>query len=382
MWPFRTKNPLPAPAATLPGLLPAARLDYRREAGALHLNSIVLACIKWQCRTFPEAPLMVQRRAGGGPWQEVPGHPLTRLLAAPNPWWDGTLLWSATLLSLATQGNAYWHKVRSATGLPARLDHLPAGQVRPVSSPDERELISGYVYQAGTREFLLPVRDVIHLRDGIDPDDPRRGLSPLAAALREVCTDNEAATYEAALLRNMGIPGAVLMPRERTEVDAGKAGKLKLLWQERFAGERRGEPLVFSEPFDISNPGFTPEQLTLDKVRRVPEERISAAMGIPAMVLGLGAGLDRSTYNNYREAREAAYENNIIPLQRVLASQLGGQLLEEFPAAGDGYEQRIAFDLREVRVLQADANQVHARVVADYEAGLLTRDEARALIGA
>jgi hypothetical protein len=76
--------------------------------------------------------------------------------------------------------------------------------------------------------------------------------------------------------------------------------------------------------------GFSPEQLTLKDLRRIPEERVTAVLGTPAVVVGLGAGLDRSTFTNYTEAREAAYEQAIIPPQALLAEEIWFQLLPDF----------------------------------------------------
>jgi hypothetical protein len=76
-------------------------------------------------------------------------------------------------------------------------------------------------------------------------------------------------------------------------------------------------------------------------------------MGIPAIVAGLGAGLDRSTFTNMGEAREAAYEAGIIPMQRILAEDIRFQLLPDFEPADPG-QFRFGFDLSKVRVLQED----------------------------
>jgi hypothetical protein len=73
--------------------------------------------------------------------------------------------------------------------------------------------------------------------------------------------------------------------------------------------------------------GFSPEQLLLRELRRIPEERVTAVLGVPAIVAGLGAGLDRSTFTNMAEAREAAYESGIIPTQRIIAEDIRFQLL-------------------------------------------------------
>jgi SPP1 gp7 family putative phage head morphogenesis protein len=112
-------------------------------------------------------------------------------------------------------------------------------------------------------------------------------------------------------------------------------------------------------------------------LRRVPEERVTAVLGIPAIVAGLGAGLDRSTYSNMAEAREAAYESFIIPHQRRFAADIKSQLLADF--GGEG--QAVQFDTSGVRVLQEDENARAARWVSLLNGGVVMLSEARNAIG-
>jgi hypothetical protein len=124
---------------------------------------------------------------------------------------------------------------------------------------------------------------------------------------------------------------------------------------------------------------MNPEQMKLRDVRTIPEERVTAMVGIPAIVVGLGAGLQRSTFANMAEAREAAYENFMIPSQRELSEEMSTQLLIDF--VSDPQNWRLFFDLAQVRVLQADENDLHNRARTDLSGGLITLDEARDLIG-
>jgi hypothetical protein len=114
-------------------------------------------------------------------------------------------------------------------------------------------------------------------------------------------------------------------------------------------------------------------------LRRIPEERVTAVLGVPAIVAGLGAGLDRSTFANFAEAREAAYESLIIPIQRLLAAEVQAQLLPEFER--DFRRFRVGFDLTNVRVLQEDTNSAAQRWETLVRAGIATRAEARAYFG-
>jgi hypothetical protein len=123
---------------------------------------------------------------------------------------------------------------------------------------------------------------------------------------------------------------------------------------------------------------FSPEKMNLKDMRRVPEERITATLGIPAIVVGLGAGLDRSTFANYAEARESAYESFIIPNQRRFAADLKSQLLPDF---GDTAGVAIQFDTSGVRVLQEDENAKAQRWINLVNGGLAMVSEGRNAVG-
>jgi hypothetical protein len=147
---------------------------------------------------------------------------------------------------------------------------------------------------------------------------------------------------------------------------------------QRFGGDNRGMPLVMKGPSKVAVLSFSPQQMRMTELRRVPEERISAALGVPAIVAGLGVGLDHATYSNVSQAREAFYEQCLIPMQRLLAAEIQTQLVRDF---GDTGKLRVRFDLSEVRVLQADLNELHSRVRDDWLSGLVTLNQALTEIG-
>jgi hypothetical protein len=100
----------------------------------------------------------------------------------------------------------------------------------------------------------------------------------------------------------------VISPDDTESVlDDPGANAIKANFRERFGGDNRGEPLVISGKVKVQVLSFSPQQMDLTALRRVPEERISGVTGVPAIVAGLGAGLDRSTFANFGEAREAGF---------------------------------------------------------------------------
>lgn len=359
-------------------MLGRTRFDYRAEVGTGRGNAAVMACVLWFCRTFPEAPILVSRIIRDGEDKPLPDHPLKMLLDTPNPYYSGELLWYGTLADWMLTGNAYWIKVRAGTRRVVELWWVPSNIIEPKWPDDGSAYISHYEYTPNGLAIRLEVNDVVHFRYGLDPVNTRKGCSPLTALFREIFTDDEAANYTASMLRNVGVPPVIVSPKEEVKLSQDDADQVKARFAEVTTGDNRGQAIVMKGGTDVVTLGFNPQQMDTKTSRRVPEERISAIFGTPAVVVGLGAGLDRSTFANFAEAREAAYESNVIPSQRLLAAELRTQLLPEF---GDPRQIKIEFDLSEVRVLQDDQNALFERAGLALNKGIASLNESREMVG-
>lgn len=359
---------------------------YWRKVGNGSNTSVVAAPLLWIGRNFPEAPpALWQKMPDSGEEELVTGkgeqggdHLMLELLERPNQYYAGAVFWMATVMDWHLSGNGYWIKVRDRGGRPIELWWTPSGMIEPKG--DEKTFIDHYEYRVGGETIELDPENIVHFRYGIDPENPRKGKSPLSALLQEVFTDAEAADFTAALLSNMGVPGLVISPANKdSSPSLADVEATKEYLHESHTGERRGEPLVMSGPTSVTQFGFNPQQLQLREARRIPEERVSAVLGVPAIVAGLGAGLDRSTFANYAEAREAAYQDNIIPAQRLLAEDVRFQLLPDFQP--DDYRSfRFGFDLSGVRVLQEDRTDLVSRMDVGVKGGWVRVSEARRVL--
>lgn len=358
------------------------RHDYQRAVGDGSGNSILKMVIRWICRTFPEAPIRVMTINTGGEDVDVPNHPLKMLLDSPNPFYSGRKLWAGTLSDLCLSGNAYWLKVRSSAGRVVELWWVPSSMIEPKWPDNGRVFISHYDYTPnGTAEpQQIQVSDVVHFRDiEFDPTNNRKGISPVYSLLRELYTDDEAAVYTASMLHNVGVPPVILSPTDpNAQPSPEELQATKQRYQDLTTGENRGQALVMTGATKVDRIGFNPSEMNVRDLRRIPEERISGIFGVPAIVAGLGAGLDRSTFSNMAEAREAAYESCIIPMQDALLDDLRVQLIPDF---GDPQRLKMEFDRSQVRVLQEDQNALHARARDNLLAGGISLNEYRQEIG-
>jgi HK97 family phage portal protein len=351
------------------------KYDYASAVGDGTGNSIVAATLGWIARNFPEAPVRIRKKDDDGEWSTTddPGaNRMIDLLRRPNAYFSGVLLWMATIVDFWTHGNAVWLKVRGGPGgAVTELWWIPWGMIEPKWPQDGSQFLSHYEYKPNDRAIRVEVEDVVHFRYGVDPDNMRIGKTPLTTILREVFTDDEAANFSASLLRNLGVPGVVISPADgETIIGDTDADALKANFRDRFGGDNRGEPLVTSGRVNVQVLSFSPQQMDLKALRRLPEERVSAVTGVPAIVAGLGAGLDRSTFANFSEAREAGWEENLIPTQRILSAQIDLQLTPDFVA--DPSLFLTDFDTTEVRVLQEDQNAIWTRAREAASAGLIT----------
>ena len=103
---------------------------------------------------------------------------------------------------------------------------------------------------------------------------------------------------------------------------------------------------------NVEKLSFSPKDLDLGLLRQLPEERISAVLGVPAILAGLGAGLKNATYSNAKELREFFTENKLIPLWRMVGEELTQQvLIKEYETT---LTTSAEYDFSEVRALQAD----------------------------
>jgi HK97 family phage portal protein len=336
--------------------------DYGRLVGDGSNNSIVGACLNWICRTFPEAPAALWTVDEEDVRSRIRRHPMLTLLrnptaspGKPQGYYSGTLLWMATLLSWIIDGNAYWLKVRSRLKQVVQLWYVPHWMMEPWWPTDGSEYISHYMYWVNGNTVRIPSEDVVHFRFGLDPDNIRKGQSPLRTVLREVFTDEEGARFTASIMKNLGVPGLVVAPSasvgSQWRPNPTEIATMEARYKEKFIGDKRGEPIIMSGPTSVTPYGFSPRDMDLSALRNVPEERITAALGLPAAVVGFGAGLQQTKVGaTMSELRDQAWQSCLIPNQRILGEEVQTQLLPDFEPKPESFQ--FGFDLSRVMVMQ------------------------------
>jgi len=362
------------------GHFPGTGFDYAGVAGDVRLNAVVQACLAWIQRTFPEAPVQVVKVDAAGEENEVPGHGLTKLMRAPNPATTAANFWEQVLADFIPTGNAYARKIRNAAGKVIEVWNVPETRIRPQWDTSGREFIGHYLISIDGQPEKVPVADIIHFKFGRNPQNERLGWSPLLAGLREVAALNAGGAFRGALLHNHAAASYLVTPKEGQSWTPDQARALESRWFSKLKGDGAGKPIFSNTPLEAALLNYSPKDLDLAVMLHWDSDTLASLLGLSAQVLNLTSGHEAKTYANYAEAREAAYEQCILPLKGIMAAWLQLQLLPDF---GDPETERVAHDLSQVRILQEDQNKLWGRVndAMKCPTRYLTVNEARALLG-
>ena len=92
----------------------------------------------------------------------------------------------------------------------------------------------------------MPSQEVVHIRQGVNPNNHRKGFAPLKGVLREILGDEAAGQYAAALLHNMAVPGVVLSPKDDSMGGPSQeeAESIAQIYKQKFGGSNRGAPMI------------------------------------------------------------------------------------------------------------------------------------------
>lgn len=369
-WKGYTFTPANTAAVNSPGYgrLSGER-DYGIDIGDGSGSSLIEACVSWISNAFTQAHPAVVRYKGPDRFGEYDRrHEAARLIRRPTydvamgrSFYSWIPLVQATVASFVVDGNAYWLKRRSLTDAVVQLWYVPPWMIEPMAESGNPAFIAYYRYRPGGSTFELPVRDVVHFRDGLDPDNVRKGVSKTKKLMRELYTDERAAHWTAALLQKHAIPGLILAPKEPLS-NPEDANEVQRRLDTDFTGDNRGRSMVLRGPTEVTEYGFSPEQMQLGDIRDIPEERVAATLGIPAAVVGFGAGLQSTKVGaTMAELVDLAWQNGVLPRMRLFGQELTEQLLPDFGETSEDVE--IVFDTTQVPIMA----EYHKSIAAKHE---------------
>jgi HK97 family phage portal protein len=342
-------------------------------------NAIVYRCVNEISKGASAVPFII--KAGD---QIIEQHPLIDLLNRPNPLQSYSEFFNSLFGYVLLSGNAYILKVGSELGQPKELHQLRPDRINikgggnPI--PEKYEyIINGKVHQTFLVDQDNGFSELKHVKLW-NPLDDYYGLSPMSAAAVEIDQFNMSSKHNVNLLQNGARPsGAVIF---KPQDDAGFAVNLSESQRQqlltdlnnRFSGAgNAGRPMLLEGDFDWKEMGLSPKDMDFLNLKNMSATDIALCFGVPSQLVGVP---DSQTYSNVAEARLALYEETIIPHLRKIASDLNEWLIPMF-------DERLSleFDVDSIPALSERRRKIYENVTSAVREGIMTRNEARAIIG-
>lgn len=342
-------------------------------------NAIVYRCVNEISKGASAVPFII--KAGD---QIVEQHPLIDLLNRPNPLQSYSEFFNSLFGYVLLSGNSYILKVGSDIGKPKELHLLRPDRINikgggnPI--PEKYEyIINGKVHQTFLVDQENGFSELKHVKLW-NPLDDYYGLSPMSAAAVEVDQFNMSSKHNVNLLQNGARPSGAVIFKPQDEsgfaVNLSESQRQQLLTDlnNRFSGAgNAGRPMLLEGDFDWKEMGLSPKDMDFLNLKHMSATDIALCFGVPSQLVGVP---DSQTYSNVAEARLALYEETIIPHLRKLASDLNEWLVPMF-------DERLSleFDIDAIPALSERRRKIYENVTSAVREGIMTRNEARSIIG-
>jgi HK97 family phage portal protein len=348
---FKKREPMTeVKSVTLPELL----LTYSRTAPVfqkwdtetaveqgLKASAIFYACVNRRAQSVAQIPWKAYRKQRDGTLVAAPDSPLQRLIDKPNPdfAWSEMMEFMTQHIDLA--GNSYWSIIRAGNqSQPVEVWPLLPQGVK--IKAGQQRLIDFYRYQRAGVTRDIQSQDMVHVKT-VNANDFLFGMPTIQAAGRAVDVDREASMWQLNSMHNRGISDyAIIIDPDTT---AEQIDRLKELHKEKQAGAQNArQPFLTTRDIKILNQ--TAVELDFVNSRNKVWAEICSAMGVPQPMVGL---LEDATLANIETARRIFWIDTIIPLLRMIRSQLNVQLAAQF-----GPEWVVDYDTSDVEALRED----------------------------
>jgi len=302
--------------------------------------------VSFLARNVASLGLDPYRRGANNDRSKLTDHPLAQLLERPVPGtkWTKYRLLNTLMQDLCIFDDAYLLKMRLEGGVRA-IQPMPNRFITPIGdnpfAPDGYRIVGN----RGTRE--VSPDQVVHIH-GYNPDDPRRGTSPIETLRQILAEEYAASVYREQMWRNGArVAGYIKRPLDAPKWSDATRDRFRNDWQAQYAGsgpETGGTP-VLEEGMEFLNAGVTPRDAQYVEARKLTREEVAVAYHVSPVMIGL---MDGATFSNVTELHKMLYQDTLAPYLVQLAQDLECQLLADLdPVAAKSGSVYVEFNLAE-----------------------------------
>lgn len=343
-------------------------------------NVTVYRCIQIIAKACAGIEWELYKKRNGAKDVEIEQHPILDLLKRPNPTQAQAAFIESVVAYYMLTGNTYLEAFRLGNQPPLELWTVRPDGIKII--PDNRGYPAKYTFTANSVTKTWDV-DPVTLRGNLlqiktfNPNDIWFGMSPLSAGMMSLDQNNHAAKWNLATLQNSAVPSGVLQIKSTDQNPDGtlteeQFDRLKSELDGSYTGFRNaGRPIVLEGNMEWKQVSLSPKDMEFIQNKNVTAMDICQVFGVPPEMLGLG----QKTFNNYKEARKSFYQETVLPIMDVIASELNAWLVPMFDKTNSIC---LEYDKDDIEALQIDRKEKFDMV---NNASYLTQNEKREATG-
>jgi len=306
------------------------------------LNAIAYSCIDLRSKALASVDLGVKVN---GKIQDQ-NHPLNKLLKKPNPVDAGAEFFHRVNAHRDITGNTFIEKVGGDTGPPRELWSWSPYEMRVFA---KSRLPTGFIWEKNGQKFGWEVDQFTGQASILQwktfaPLDEFVGMSPMRAASMSVDQHNASSRWNFRSIENAAVPSGFLFSKKEP-ITEPQVKQLRKDMEENFEGPDNAKRVM------IGHGNMEWKQISMNPVdmdwlmgHANAAREIATVYRTPAQLVGI---LGDQTFNNYKEARAAFYEDTVIVLLDALVDELNSWLAPDF---GKGTE--IFYDINSIPALE------------------------------
>ena len=288
---------------------------YVREGYAM--NTLVYSAIMYKVRAIMSAPLKAYSGTLESPGKVDPNSDLNQLFKNPNKNQSWVEFQARNIVFLNLAGNVYIY----VDPFTQEMHSLSPDRMYIVTNKEIPAGLAGYLYVpegASPTDWERGIRflpeDIMHIKLP-NPADPLEGLgyglSPLQPAAQSIDVDNMVTKFLNIFFERGGMVTGVLqydIPLSRTVAD-----QILERWNQKYGGIENWQVGILDRGATYQRTTMTFEEMGFEGVDGRGETRILSPFGVAPILVGAKVGLDSSTYSNYEAARQAVWEDTLVP---------------------------------------------------------------------
>ena len=287
------------------------------------------------------------------------------LLMNPNPEQSQMEFFKELTTDLLLFGNAYVYlnTVRN------NIKELWLLEPYAITVVDNGQEIVRYEMRIGSNSQVFTPEQICHIKIP-NPTDPFSGRSILRSIELTIQQYVYTKEWNANLMKNGARPLGAFVTQENLTKEEFEELKNQVSLQ--FSGKTNaGKPLVLEGGLDWKEISISPRELDwLESLKSLIKE-IAVAFGIAPELLG---DSENKTYSNFTEARKQLYYNTVLPLSETIIYELNKAFARYMNIS-------FEIDYNDIDALSEDRNAVFEQATRGAQAGVLTINEAREMLG-